>query len=238
MLNFVGVGSAFNTALGNTSAWTRQDNRLMLIDCGGSVFERLLGQEILKGITELDVCITHTHGDHVGSLGDLILYCRFILKVKPVIRHPEPLRMKSLLTIFGVPEDGYSLEDSTVFTLSEWLEASFVPLEHADTMPSYGLLIKMPQMSLWYSGDSKEVPSDILESFLRGEIDVFYQDTSGLDYPGTLHMSLDRMQALIPQLMRHRVVCMHQDESFSQEKAAELGFRVAVSGENQLSGMK
>lgn len=37
MLNFVGVGSAFNTVLGNTSAcWMRKDNRLMLIDCGGS----------------------------------------------------------------------------------------------------------------------------------------------------------------------------------------------------------
>lgn len=58
-----------------------------------------------------------------------------------------------------------------------------MPLEHAETMPSYGLLIKMPGMSLWYSGDSKEVPADILERFLRAEIDVFYQDTSGLDYP-------------------------------------------------------
>lgn len=238
MLNFVGVGSAFNTALGNTSAWMRKDNRLMLIDCGGSVFERLLGQELLKGITALNVCITHTHGDHVGSLGDLVLYCHFILKIKPVIRHPEPMRIRSLLTIFGVPEECYSLEDSTKVTLSGWMEALFVPLEHADTMPSYGLLIKMPKMSLWYSGDSKEVPVEILESFLRGEIDVFYQDTSGLDYPGTLHMSLERMRDIIPQAMRGRVVCMHQDESFSRERAEELGFRVASLGNNPQNGNK
>lgn len=230
MLNFIGVGSAFNTKLGNTSAWMKMDDRLMLIDCGGSVFERLLEQELIKGIASLDICITHTHGDHVGSLGDLVLYCHFMLKITPVIRHPEPERIRALLTLFGVPEDAYALDDSCSFTLPGWLDGTFVLLEHADTMPSYGILIQTAEVSIWYSGDSKDVPTDILERFLRGKIDLFYQDTSGVDYPGALHMSFRHLLEIIPEAMRGRVFCMHQDEAFSRESAENMGFRVAVSG--------
>lgn len=233
MLNFVGVGSAFNTELGNTSAWMRRDDRLLLIDCGGSVFERLIGQGLLKGISALDLCITHTHGDHVGSLGDLVLYCHFILKIKPVLRHPDPVRIRTLLDIFGVPEETYVLDSSMNFELTDWVKGSFVLLEHADTMRAYGLLFKMPKMSVWYSGDSKEIPEDIMTRFLGGEIDIFYQDTSGVDYPGALHMSLSHMESVVPRALRGRVVCMHQDEAFDGKRAEELGFRVAVPGSGQ-----
>lgn len=233
MLNFVGVGSAFNTRLGNTSAWMKRDDRLLLIDCGGSVFERLIGQDLLKGISALDLCITHTHGDHVGSLGDLVLYCHFILKIKPVLRHPDPVGIRTLLNIFGVPEGTYVLDASMNFELTDWMEGSFVLLEHADTMHAYGVLIKMSQMSVWYSGDSKEIPEEIMTRFLRGEIDIFYQDTSGADYPGALHMSLSRLESIVPKALRGRVVCMHQDEAFDGKRAEELGFRVAIPGSGQ-----
>lgn len=227
MLNFIGVGSAFNTKLGNTSAWIRQDDRLMLIDCGGSIFEKLMEKELLKGISSLDICITHTHGDHVGSLGDLVLYCHFILKVQPVIHHPKGERIAALLTLFGVPEGLYVLEDSEEFSLPGWMDITFVLQEHADTMPSYGILLKLSKKTLWYSGDSKELSSKVLERFLRGEIDIFYQDTSGTDYPGALHMGITRLAAAIPESMRHRVICMHQDEAFTPEAAESLGFGIA-----------
>ncbi len=227
MLRFVGVGSAFNTWLGNTSAFVRLDERLLLIDCGGSVFERLLERNVLKGITALEICITHTHGDHVGSLGDLVLYCHFILKIKPVLRYPESERIRTLLTIFGVPEEVYSLDGSLEFGLEENLRARFVLLEHADTMRSYGILATQGNRSFWYSGDSRQIPPEILDSFLAGQIELFYQDTSGADYPDSLHMSLERLKILIPQGLRHRVVCMHQDEAFNPMEAERLGFRIA-----------
>lgn len=227
MLTFIGIGSAFNTELGNTSAWMKNGTRLLILDCGGSVFERILKSDMLKDITTLDICLTHTHGDHVGSLGDLVLYCSFMLKIRPTLRHPETVRIRALLTLFGVTEDQYVLEDSLEFALENWLEGRFIPQEHVDTMPAYGILFKLPKQSCWYSGDSKEIPSEILDGFLRNEIDNLYQDTSGSEYPGMLHMSLGRLENLIPEPLRKRVVCMHQDEAFSRETAENLGFRVA-----------
>ncbi len=230
MLTFIGVGSAFNTELGNTSAWMKQDTHLLILDCGGSVFERILKNQLLKDVTALEICLTHTHGDHVGSLGDLVLYCYYMLKIKPTIRHPDSDRIRALLTLFGVPEEMYLLADAAMFSLEGWLEGSFVRQEHADTLPAYGILFRLPGLSGWYSGDSKEIPPEILTCFLQGEIDLFYQDTSGMDYPGALHMSLPRLKEIIPEPFRHRVICMHQDEAFSRETAENLGFRVAVIG--------
>jgi hypothetical protein len=47
-LKFIGTGSAFNTNLGNTSAYIKYDNDLLLIDCGESIFERLIKNDILN----------------------------------------------------------------------------------------------------------------------------------------------------------------------------------------------
>lgn len=230
MFTFIGVGSAFNTEYGNTSAWMKQDTHLLIIDCGGSVFERLMKRELLKGVSSVEIFLTHTHGDHVGSLGDLVLYCHFVLKIKPTIHHPDSERIRSLLTLFGVPEEACSLEDKETFLLENWLEGRFVRSEHVDTMTAYGILFRLPHQSGWYSGDSKEIPSEILEEFLQGEIDLFYQDTSGIDYPGSFHMSLNRLKDLIPESLRNKVICMHLDEAFTRKAAEELGFRVAEIG--------
>lgn len=227
MLTFLGVGSAFNTELGNTSAWLRKGTQLLLLDCGGTVFERILKRKLLKDITSLDICLTHTHGDHVGSLGDLILYCHYLLNMKPTIRHPERERIHLLLTLLGVPEETYELADTATFSIEGWLDGRFVRQIHTDTMPAYGLELKQPGHALWYSGDSRGIPMEILEAFLSGEIDLFYQDASGRDDPDSLHMSLDHLKGLIPEALRHQVVCMHQDEAFSRETAQNLGFQVA-----------
>jgi ribonuclease BN (tRNA processing enzyme) len=77
----IGVGDAFSPEIGNSSIviWD-ENNRGTLIDCGYAVFHELKKLRIIDKIDS--VFITHTHGDHVGSL-DTFLYCkRFICKQK------------------------------------------------------------------------------------------------------------------------------------------------------------
>ena len=88
-LKFLGRGSAFNVKEGNTSAFFYSNGELFLIDCGESVFERVVNNYLLDNIKAINILITHTHGDHVGSLGSLILYCYHNLDIKVNIILPS-----------------------------------------------------------------------------------------------------------------------------------------------------
>jgi len=76
----LGNGTAFQTEQTNTS-FTVFDDRI-LVDCGYNVFGKLKELGIADKI-EL-VCITHTHDDHIGSLGAFLYYREFVLK-KPIV---------------------------------------------------------------------------------------------------------------------------------------------------------
>ena len=60
-LKFLGIGSAFETKLYNTSAFFIEDKKLFLIDCGETTFAQLTSQKFLIDIKEIFVAFTHTH---------------------------------------------------------------------------------------------------------------------------------------------------------------------------------
>ena len=71
-LIFLGRGAAFNPEEGNNSAYFIENNQLFLIDCGESIFKSLMENNVLENIETINLMITHTHSDHIGSLGTLI----------------------------------------------------------------------------------------------------------------------------------------------------------------------
>ena len=81
-LHFLGRGAAFNPKEGNNSAYFIENDTLFLIDCGENIFEKIILNDILNSINNVNVLITHTHSDHIGSLGTLIMYCYYVLQKK------------------------------------------------------------------------------------------------------------------------------------------------------------
>ena len=108
---FLGRGSAFNLSEGNTSAYFYSNGELFLIDCGESIFKRIVDSYLLDNIKAVNVLITHTHSDHVGSLGSLILYCFYNLNIKINIilpsKHKYLSDLEDLLRIFGCKSKMY-----------------------------------------------------------------------------------------------------------------------------------
>lgn len=231
MLNFIGIGSAFNTEVGNTSAFIKQDNSLLLIDCGGTVFHRLQELNLLDGLENLYIVITHTHPDHVGSLGEVIFYSYYILKRIPNIFFPKKELIEGFLTSIGVSTEMYNLKISEKIKVKDKqlgeFNIEFLPVSHVDTIPAYGFVMNLNEKLFYYSGDANNISSKVINMLMNGEIHMAYQDTCGLDYEGNNHLSLKKLCNIVPQEFRHKVCCMHLDKHITEKEIKDNGFNVA-----------
>ncbi len=231
MLNFLGIGSAFNTALGNTSAFIKKHNSILLFDCGSTVFNRLQKIDLLAEVSNLYIALTHTHPDHVGSLGELIFYSHYSLNHKPKIFFPDVNLLNSLLSLMGVNDSFYEVLPAPEPEITDEFLGSakltFVPNSHVDKIPAYGIILMYEGRTIYYSGDSNKINPSILENFEKGQIDLIYQDTCNLDYEGNPHLFIGKLMDCIKPSLRSRIYCMHLDRDFRRELALQSGFNIA-----------
>ena len=239
MLQFIGIGSAFHTALGNNNAFIKKGKELFLIDCGSTNFSRMIAKGVLDGVKHITILQTHLHADHVGSLGDLVGYAYHMIEPrhsnKVTIITPKDLTedVKFILDKEGVPESQYtSIEIEESYQPENVVGITYIKpyrVQHVPHLKCFAYLLEIDGQKVYYSGDCNLVPDEILADMLAGNIDVFYQDTSKADFDGNVHLSLRKLTELIPEQLRNRVYCMHLDQAFSVEEANELGFHVVTA---------
>lgn len=236
MLNFIGCGSAFNTKLGNNGAFIKKDHVLFLIDCGSSTFARIQQVNLLEGVEEICVLLTHTHCDHIGSLGDLILYGYYsigkLAEPNVSVFAPNDLKIKTLLQMMGVEENTYKLVEFSEPTRYQYadFQIDFEPIKvtHVKNLNAYGYIIYYENKTGYYSGDCNGIPEEILDRQNNGGFDLFYQDTCMAEYEGNVHLSLKKLDKLMGLKGREKVYCMHLDKGFKVEEAKELGFSIVA----------
>lgn len=231
-LGFVGIGSAFNTKLFNTSACFKKGDSLFLIDCGGTVFTRLQELNLIQGVKKSYVIVTHTHPDHIGSLGDLIFYCNYILKHKPELITPNKDGVEKVLESVGVNNTLYDFQDSEKLNINDnefgSINIEFMKVTHSKNMLTYGFIMSIDGESFYYSADCNSISDYILNKLKSGDIKRLYQDTCGADYEGNGHMSLKKLKERMPQELRSKVYCMHLDENISDEQIESAGFKIGL----------
>ena len=239
MLKFIGTGSAFNTKLGNTSAYIKENNTLLLLDCGELTFDRILSLNLLSDVEEVHIAVTHAHPDHIGSLGSLIFYCYFIKKIKPIF-HSADTDFIRLLEIMGITEEHCEFDNCISDQVADIknlnFQLLFIPTKHVKELTSFGILLLniITRENAYYSGDSYEIPKSILYGLKCGELNYLYQDTCKADYDGNAHLSLRKLTELIPEGLRGKIFIMHTDEGFDFDKAKELGFNIAEIEEKEI----
>ena len=231
-LIFLGRGSAFNTLEGNTSAYFIDKNELFLIDCGESIFERIKEKNILNGISCVNVMITHTHSDHIGSVGSLIMYCYYVLNIGVnIIVSKDSLYnddIFDLIRIFGCTPDMYKVTHVEDYSdkYEVFNSVKFVKTNHVSQIPSYGILFNTDSGVVYYSGDIADLDSvfDLINSDVV--IDKIYVDTTSSDVPNNVHVFIGNLNDLIPDSLKNKVYCMHINNDKCIDMAIEYGFNV------------
>ena len=231
-LKFLGRGAAFNPKEGNTSAYFIEGNQLFLIDCGESIFERLIENEVLQGVDNINLMITHTHSDHIGSLGSLVMYSYYVLH-KPLniimcLGAKHLSNIDKILNGFGCPLQMYEYINEKDFDdkYESFQNIRYMETRHRDDLACYGLLFNTKNGIVYYSGDTREVNNikNLIDSGQK--IDKLYVDTTTENYPGNVHLYIGTLNETIPDSLREYVYCMHINNDDCIEQAKKYGFNV------------
>lgn len=242
-LNFIGTGSAFNVELGNNGAYIKQGRELFLIDCGASAFGRIRKSDMLQGIEEIHVLLTHTHTDHIGSIGSLIEFVFFgglgkfanpavtIYAPNAIGPANRKVSLVDFLTFVGIEDHMYHLvQFESTCHIPNIGHVEAVAVEHVPHLNCFAYIINLDNgKRVYYSGDSNMIPTRILRELHEGNFDAFYQDTCKAEYPGNVHLPITTLAELVKPHARHAVHIMHLDNACLVEEASELGFQVVTA---------
>ena len=198
LLTFLGKDSGFGEK--NNSAYIVLEDKLVLIDCGFTVFEDIKKKFDLSNYSKIEVIITHLHNDHAGSLSQLILYSWFIYNKKVTV-YTKCINMKKYLEITGTPSESYEIKDGNE-------NLKFIKTEHVDYLDAYGFELKVNNRKIVYTGDTKTI-----EPFLPyiDECSELYIDVSKY---GGAHLKIDDVSDILNGISNRGIYVnlMHIDD--------------------------
>jgi len=226
-LAFLGRGSGYHTNEGNTAAYIKKNGVLLLIDCGETVFKRILEKNLVEGVKELYVLITHMHSDHIGSLSGFIGFCYWKYNIVTKIYFNEKEKISMFLELLGLKEgESFNIDDAKnkrIDSLKLKFSASIT--KHVKVLNTYSYALRFDEGNdIFYSGDTYETNFDVIPYLESGNL--IYHDACLNDSKENVHTSLRVLSELIPKKYRNQVYCMHIDGENFIEEAIKQGFNI------------
>ena len=241
MLKFIGTGSAFNTELGNTSAYVKSNETLLLIDCGESVFARIKKINLLEDVKNVYIIITHLHSDHVASLATLIEYLNIFKGIVPNIiltnedsNEAQEQAISSFLSLQGIEEGEYEFTyaDMLEGVITDLVKVELIEVKHFERLTSYAIELYFKDKTIYYTGDI--IDKSYLKSVAKklNANDMVYTDCTNKEYKGRVHISIKELQDIFDEKKRAQVTTMHFDSFQCINEAKDAGFMVAKREES------
>ena len=157
-LNFIGIGGAFNTELGNNASYIKENKKILFIDMGLDTLDKIAKYKLLKDIEEVYVLITHLHGDHVGGLPTFIQYAYLAFnKVVKIINNSDTFTSEivKLLNITAVGHDNYEFINVKELPLS--FKVNLRHTTHHPLLECYSVIFVNEKEKILYTSDSNDI---------------------------------------------------------------------------------
>lgn len=231
-LKFIGIGSAFNPTMGNTSAFFYTDNgkTFNLIDCGSTVFQRIIEMELLNNVKKVNVFITHNHSDHIGSLSTLVEYCFYIMKIKANL-YDFNLKLSSIPSLLSSLDNELNMytlnkdidEGSNSLKLGDRITVSSFKVDHKPKLLSSAYEFTVDDKIYIYTGDHNDARITDDYFTLYG-YNAIFTDCSIHDFSGNPHVSIKQLCRRFAKPQRSKVYCMHVESEEAIDIIKSNGF--------------
>ena len=232
--HWLGTGASLNPTLGNTSCCVDAGGaRTLLVDCGATVFPKMVELDITGRIT--DVVLTHHHADHIGGLEAYAFYSYFVLQQRgdkrPVLHmatdeFAHTLWEKSLRAgmehafdhegevFFPTLETFFRISIGTHVKIPEVCSIDMLPTPHVTGMENYALRFGN---DAFYSGDSTDLPPH--------DPGIIFQDCRFGDAdPNEVHISYDTLNRELPADVKAKTHLLHLGIGHEQYEPQRDGF--------------
>lgn len=153
-IRFIGAGGAHDIHLGNSAALLTRADKTFLIDCGFTVYPRLIQHGLIERIDA--VLITHLHDDHIGSLSALLYHRHFLSKLPPLpvlVGTPELFAKLYTYLHFLMGEVERFAELKYAGDYAPYIKAIPTDHLHVPHMPGSAYVVSLGDMYVLYSGD-------------------------------------------------------------------------------------
>lgn len=226
MIKFLGRGAAFCDE--NNSAFFKYENKLVLIDCPMSSFDKIKKMD-LTGIDTVDILITHTHADHISGIAMLIDLLFFTTKIRVTVVAPCDVVKQDMITnltcIDGCEESWFDIVTADEYK-APYIKA-VIPTSHTEQLVGkcYGYSLDVDGSNVVYTGDTNTLES--FEPYIT-EGSILYVEVSSVPVP--VHLFIDD---ILPRLKEYtkknvKVYLMHLDnEKAIQEKIEGTNIELA-----------
>jgi len=160
-VKFLGTGGAFDVGYGNASMTIDMDRRI-LVDCGPSVYPTLINKQLMESIDML--LLTHLHGDHVGSLFQVVYYFKLFLNRHLTIAYATPQFRDEIIALLKAMNVSKSYFDLVPIKEVEGVEFIETTGKHSSGVTSFAYIFRDGQSTVYYSGDLGDI--DVTKTFL------------------------------------------------------------------------
>ena len=229
-INFLGIGSAWNINEDNTSAYIKKDSKMILIDCGESIARKIIKEDLLSDVRELYILISHTHSDHIGSIGTLLFYSTYNKKILNRIVLPDDEEyvnnLKEYLRLIEISSEIEYVDSSFLKKEFNLKVFDFLKATHVKNLPCYCFLLEDNENLIYYSADNSNI--EYIKKYIKYPKSQIYTEICDNPELKDEHLLLKNLEEATSVNERKKIYLMHINEALSVIQLEQKGFNIPI----------